>query len=303
MNGAVVVSGATGLVGRALIASLVADGVPVCALTRRLNRSRTRIPPGAKAHGWNGRDIPADLLRGARAVVHLAGEPLFGGLPTPARLRQIRSSRIDSTLSVGRQIAALPDADRPEVFVCASAVGLFGDRGDEELGDDAAPGRGFLADLCRAWETAARAAKPARIVSLRFGIVLSRAGGALPLMARPFQLGLGGRLGSGRQWVPWIHLDDAVGLTRAAITDPRISGALNAVAPKPLRNAELTIALGQVLGRPTLLPVPAFALRLALRDLSGELLGSKRVLPRAALAAGYRFEHAEIGSALERELR
>jgi hypothetical protein len=302
MGETVIVSGATGLVGRALAESLVADGVPVCALTRRPTRTRAQIPPGAKSQGWNGSEIPIEVLRGARAVVHLAGEPLFGGPPTAERMRRVRSSRIDSTLAIGRQIAALPAPERPEVFVCASAVGIYGDRGDEELGDGAAPGHGFLAELCRAWETAARSARPARVVSLRFGIVLSRAGGALQLMARPFRLGLGGRLGSGRQWVPWIHLDDAVGIARLALGDARIEGSLNAVAPAPVRNAELTAALARVLGRPALLPVPAFALRLALRELSGELLGSKRALPRAVLAANYRFAHAEIGSALEREL-
>lgn len=303
MSGAVVVSGATGLLGSSLAARLAQDGIPVRALTRDPGRARAHWPDGVEAIAWDGVHIPGEALRGARAVVHLAGEPLFGGAPTRERLRRIRSSRIDSTLAIGRQIASAPAGERPGVLVCASAVGFYGDRGDQELAEDAAPGLGFLAELCQAWETAARAARPARVVSLRLGMVLSRAGGALPLLAGPFRLGLGGRLGHGRQWVPWIHCDDALGLLRQALDDGGISGPINAVAPAQVRNAELTRALARTLARPALLPVPAFALRLALRELAGELLWSRRVVPRAALAAGYRFAHPELAPALAALLR
>jgi len=307
---AVAVTGATGLVGRRLVASLRRDGVPVRIVSRR------ERPPGFDTAGtgradaeletvaWDGRHLSPESLRGLRAVVHLAGEPVFGGIPTAARKHRIRASRVESTGSIVAALGALSEAERPACFVCASAVGYYGDRGDAELDESAAPGEGFLADVCRDWEAAARRAEDVgiRTVSLRTGIVLSREGGALPQIALPFRFGLGGRLGDGSQWVPWIHLDDVVSLARAATDDPRLRGPLNVVAPAPVTNAELTRTLGRVLSRPTLLPVPAFALRLALGDMAGELLGSRRVVPRAALDAGFAFEHPSLEPALREEL-
>ena len=182
-------------------------------------------------------------------------------------------------------IGALPAPQRPRVLVSASAVGYYGSRGDEILDEDAAPGQGFLAEVCRAWEAEALAAARhgVRCVVLRIGIVLAREGGALPRMALPFRAGLGGRLGDGRQWFPWIHADDVVSLIRAALRDDAYTGPVNAVAPEPVRNAELTRALARVLHRPALFAVPAFALRAALGELSGELLGQPP-LPAAARA-------------------
>ncbi len=302
MTAPVVLSGATGLLGRGLAAALARDGAAVRALSRNPERAAAGLPSGVEPVWWDGISIPGAALRGARAVVHLAGEPLFGGLPSRARLRRIRSSRVDSTLAIARQLAALAPGEGPASFVCASAVGIYGDAGERELAEDAPPGRGFVAELCADWESAARSAQPARVVSLRLGIVLSREGGALPLMARPFRIGVGGRLGSGRQWVPWIHREDAIALLRLALENEAIRGPLNAVSPGAVRNAELSAALARVLGRPALLPVPALALRLALRELSGELLDSRRVVPRAAQAAGHRFAFPDLESALRAEL-
>jgi uncharacterized protein (TIGR01777 family) len=233
--------------------------------------------------------------------VHLAGEPVFGPLPTAAHKQKIRASRVDSTEALVAQLASLPARQRPGCFVCASAVGYYGSRGDAQLDESAAPGDGFLAEVCVAWERAARGAEAlgVRTVRLRIGIVLAREGGALPRIALPFRLGLGGRIGDGRQWFPWVALEDLVGLARTAIDDPRWSGAVNAVSPEPVTNAEFTRALGAVLARPTWLPLPAAAVRLALGDLAGELLGSRRLVPRAAQERGFSF----ASPALEPTLR
>jgi uncharacterized protein (TIGR01777 family) len=238
-------------------------------------------------------------------VVHLAGEPVFGGRLTATRRALILASRVESTRSLVHAIGALPAPERPRVLVSASAVGYYRSRGDQPLDEDASPGEGFLAEVCRAWEAEALAAARhgTRCVVLRIGIVLAREGGALPRMALPFRAGLGGRLGDGRQWFPWIHVDDVVSLIGAALRDEGYTGPVNAVAPEPIRNAELTRALARALHRPALFAVPAFALRAALGELSGELLGSRRCVPRRALARGFVFAHPGIASALAAELR
>jgi uncharacterized protein (TIGR01777 family) len=198
----VLVSGASGLVGGEIVRRLRAAGERVRVLTR----DATRIEPdaGVETCVWNGTDVPEAALRGARGIVHLSGESIFGGLPSAARRERMRASRIDSTRRLARALAALPAAERPGVLVCASAVGFYGDRGEETLDESAAPGEGFLAALCVDWEAAAAEVEPLglRRASLRFGIVLSRRGGALSQMAPLFRLGLGGRIGSGRQWMP-----------------------------------------------------------------------------------------------------
>ncbi len=298
------VSGATGLVGRRLAARLLGDGSSVRALTRDLRRGAAALDSKVLLAHWDGVHVPANALSGADAVVHLAGEPVFGGLPGAARRRRVRDSRIESTRSLVTALGALPEAERPALLVCASAVGFYGSRGEETLDEDAAPGAGFLPELCRDWEAAAHSAEVhgVRSVSLRIGIVMAREGGALRAMARPFRLGLGGRLGSGRQWFPWIHIDDVVALIRAVADDPGYRGPVNAVAPQPVRNAELTKALAAVLRRPAVLPVPAFAVRAALGELAVELLGSRRVVPRQALERGFRFEYPSLETALAQEL-
>ncbi len=298
------VTGATGLVGHRLLAALARDGERARVLTRSPERAQAKLPSNATALAWDGVTPPAEALAGAKAVVHLAGEPVFGGLPTAARRRRIRNSRVDSTDHLVEAIAALPPDELPAALVCASAVGVYGDRGDETLGEDAGPGEGFLADVCRDWEAAAMGADAAgvRPVVLRIGIVLAREGGALPLMARPFRLGVGGRIGTGRQWVPWIHVDDLVNLIHTAVDDARFRGPINAVAPEPVRNAELTRELAQVLRRPALLPVPGVAVHALLREVAGELLGSRRVVPAGLLALGFRFKYPRLATALAAEL-
>lgn len=298
----VLVTGATGLVGARLVRSLRADGVAVHAVTRS---GAGRFPHGVQPVVWDGVRVAPEALADLDAVVHLAGEPVFGGLPSEARLGRIRDSRTGSTRALVEAMAALPAERRPRAFVCASAVGYYGSRGDEILEESAPPGRGFLADVCVAWEEAARAAAEhgVRSVSLRIGIVLAREGGALVPMARAFSLCLGGRLGDGRQWFPWIHVDDLVAMLRTAVTDDRWDGAVNAVGPNPVRNDELTRALATRLRRPALIPVPAFALRALLGELAGELLGSRRVVPARATALGFRFRVPHLADALEAELR
>jgi uncharacterized protein (TIGR01777 family) len=298
----VLVTGATGLVGGRLVPALLEDGRGVLAATR--NPDHARLADGAEAVGWDGVSLPGDVLARCDALIHLAGEPLFGVPFTAARRRRVRASRVDSTRALAAALAALPEANRPAVWLCASAVGFYGARGEESLSEESAAGHGFLADLCREWEAATRPAAEAgvRVVNLRIGIALAREGGALALMRRPFGLGLGGRLGDGRQWVPWIQLDDLVALVRFALDEASLHGPLNAVAPVPARNAELTAALSRVLRRPALIPVPGLAVRLALGELADELLGSKRVVPERALAAGFRFAHPELEEALAAEL-
>ena len=298
MTSPVLITGASGLVGGALVGKLRAAGRPLRLVSR--TPQRMAASAGVEAIGWDGCTLEAAALDGTNAVVHLAGEPIFGGLPTRARRERIWTSRIDSTQSLVQRIAELPSSGRPRTLVCASAVGFYGDRGEEELTEDAAPGAGFLADLCVAWEEAARRAEQVglRVVRMRFGVVLSRAGGALPVLTRAFRLGLGGRIGSGQQWFSWVHLDDAVALGLRALEDARLGGPLNVVSPEPVRNADFTRAVARALRRPALLPAPAFAVRLALRELSAELLGSRRVLPARAQALGHHFAFPHLPSAL-----
>ena len=304
-SGAVLITGATGLVGHRLAEALIRDDVSVRALTRDPVAAARRLDPKISRIGWDGLRVPESAVSGTSAIVHLAGEPIFAGPLTAKRRRRIRASRVESTRSLVEAVGALPAAQRPEVFACASAVGFYGSRGDEPLTESAPTGEGFLADVCRAWESAAFAAGElgVRTAALRIGVVLAREGGALAMLARIFRLGAGGRLGRGDQWFPWIHIDDLVSLIRSVLGDARYRGAINAVAPEPVRNKDFTRALARALKRPALFPVPAFAVRLALGELSGELLGSRRVVPRRAVECGFRFQHPAIASALTAELR
>jgi uncharacterized protein (TIGR01777 family) len=299
------VTGATGLLGRRLTHELLARGARVRALTRRLGGAAAGLDSRAVLVRWDGTRVEPDAVRGATAVVHLAGEPVFAGPLTGDRRRRIRDSRIESTRSLVDAMAGLPAAERPAALVCASAVGIYGDRGEEILDEGASPATGFLAEVCRDWEREARRAMDfgVRSVALRIGIVLAREGGALPRLALPFRLGLGGRLGTGRQWCPWVHADDVVALAIAAAEDEGFAGPVNAVAPEPVRNAELAAAVASALGRPAWLPVPALALRIGLGELAGELLASRRVLPARALARGFAFRHPSLAPALASELR
>lgn len=305
-QGRVVVSGATGLVGRRLVPCLAERFESVVTLSRSAGRA-TSAANGARVETrhWDGIDPGAAVLLGADAVVHLAGEPLFGGLPTKARLERVRASRVDSTRRIVERMGALAPDVRPKVLVCASAVGIYGDRGEEALDESAAPGTGHLADLCRAWEGAATAAEAlgVRVVRMRIGVALAREGGALALMRKPFALGLGGRLGDGSQRFPWIHIDDLVAAILFALERSDLSGPVNAVAPAADSNADLTQALATTLARPAFLPVPGFAIRRLLGPLADELLGSKRVVPARLQQAGFVFRHPTLASALAAELR
>ncbi|MEM7409075.1 MAG: TIGR01777 family oxidoreductase [Myxococcota bacterium] len=294
----VLITGGTGLVGGALSRALLDAGHGARIVSRRA--SPRGLPAGAESCVWDGTKVAPEDLAGLRAVVHLAGEPVFGGLPTATHKARVRESRVASTRALVESLGACSDAERPRTFVCASAVGYYGDRGDTLLAEDADAGEGLLAEVCVDWEREALAAEAlgVRTVRVRIGIVLAKDGGALPQLVLPFRFGLGGRLGDGRQWFPWIHLDDLTALLFAAITDEGWQGAVNGVAPQPVTNSELTRTLGRVLGRPTLLPVPGFAVRAALGELAGELLGSRRVVPRVAEERGFAFRYPELEPAL-----
>jgi hypothetical protein len=294
----VVLTGATGLVGRRLVGVLLRENWAVRALTR--NPDTAHLPAAVELQRWDGSRIERDVLRDAQAVVHLAGEPVFGGLPTAERRRRMRDSRIQIAQELARGIGALPASERPGVLVCASAVGYYGDRGEQPLDESSPPGSGFLAELCVDWEAAAAEveAHGVRRTSLRIAVVLAREGGALVPLSRLFRLGLGGRVGNGRQWFPWVHVDDVVGLFKASLERSDLRGAINAVAPEAVRNADFTRALGRALHRWTPFPVPAIALRAALGELSSELLGSRRIAPRIALERGFTFAYPTLPEAL-----
>ena len=301
----IVVTGATGLVGRRLVPALLRAGFRVRFLTR--DPARAHLGDAASAAepvAWDGTHFPKSALAGAAAVVHLAGEPVFAVPFSAARRALIHDSRIRSTEDLAESLGELSPEERPRALVCASAVGYYGSRGEELLDEASAPGQGFLAQLCVAWEAAAAKAANhgVRVASLRIGIVLAREGGALPKMALPIRLGLGGRLGNGRQWVPWIHIDDLVALIRKALSDGSLSGPVNAVAPVPARNVELTAEIARRLHRPAFLRVPGFAIRALLGELAGELLGSRRAVPLRALRAGFQFTHETLSTALAAEL-
>jgi uncharacterized protein (TIGR01777 family) len=289
----ILVTGASGLIGRALVPFLTTGGHAVT----RLVRGR----PGEGEVAWDPARgaLDAAALPALDAAVHLAGESIADGRWTTAKKRRILESRVASTRLVAETLAALPH--RPRVLVCASAIGIYGDRGAEVVDERAAPGTGFLADVCRAWEAAADPARAAgiRVVHVRFGVVLSAAGGALATMLLPFRMGLGGVVGAGTQYLSWIALDDAVGAVHVALAREALAGPLNAVAPHPVTNREYTRTLGAVLGRPTVVPLPAFAARLALGEMADALLlASTRVEPRVLREAGYAFRFPDLEPAL-----
>jgi uncharacterized protein (TIGR01777 family) len=288
----VAVAGASGLLGSALVRRLTADGHGVLRLVRRM-------PRGADEVRWDpaAGNIDAAALEGVDAVVNLAGESVAERW-TPARRRGIRESRAGATRLLATALAGLKG--KPRVLVNASAVGIYGDRGEERLDEASAPGGGFLAEVVREWEAATQPAASAgiRVVLPRFGVVLSARGGALAKMLTPFRLGAGGTLGSGAQWMPWVSLDDAVALMELAIHDERFSGPVNVVAGA-VTNQQFVQTLGRALNRPTIVPVPAFALKLAFGDMAMEtILASQRVEPRALTQLGYSFIHPELDDAV-----
>jgi uncharacterized protein (TIGR01777 family) len=292
----VLVSGSSGLVGTALCRALQADGHSAVSLVR----------PGSPARAgdvrWDPTTGELDLAaaEGAAAVVHLAGASIAGGRWNEGRKRVLRDSRVDATRRLVTALGKLKA--RPAVLVSASAIGYYGDRGDEELTEQSAPGNDFLAQVARDWEAEAFRAEQAgiRTVCLRFGVILAANGGALAKMLPPFRMGVGGRIGSGQQWMSWLTLEDAVGMVRHALDDAKLRGPVNGVAPSPARNADFTRALGQAVHRPTIFPMPAFAARLAFGEMADALLlSSQRVVPERLQAAGYVFRHPNLPGALQ----
>lgn len=288
----VLVSGSSGLVGSALVRALADAGDYVTRLVRSEPRSSSEIRWDLEKGQVNG------SLEGFDGVVHLAGETVVGRW-TAAKKKRILESRVKGTHLLSKSLASL--SKPPRVLVCASATGFYGSRGDEVLTERSSSGSAFLAEVCRRWEEAGQPAAQAgiRVVSLRFGVILSREGGALAKMLVPFRLGLGGIVGAGRQWMSWIALEDAVGAILHALKNDELRGPVNVVSPTPLRNHDFTKTLGRVLSRPTVMPLPAFAARLIFGEMANEtLLNSTRVEPEVLKMSGYRFKSPQLEGAL-----
>lgn len=294
----VLISGSSGLIGSALSRSLVDARHTVVRLVRG------PVSGDATTVSWDPerQTIDRSGLEGCDAVVHLAGEPLLGRW-TADKKRRIADSRVRGTKLIAEALASL--TRRPGVLVCASAAGYYGNRGDEMLTEESTPGRGFLAEVVRAWESAAEPARQVgiRVVHVRTGLVLARGGGLLKILLLPFQLGLGGPIGSGRSYWSWIALEDLIAAYRFAIARENISGAINAAAPNPVTNREFARTLGAVLGRPAVLPVPPVALRFVFgREAADDMLSGFRLQPTRLQAAGFRFQFPDLEPALRHEL-
>jgi hypothetical protein len=290
----VMMSGASGMLGSALRETLRGSGAEVIQLVRR-------EPAHSGEMHWKGKGQLDDekFRKGLRAAIHLSGANLSAHRWTDAYRREIRESRVETTRTLAEGLARMRQP--PAVLLAASAVGIYGDRGDEMLTETSEPGKGFLAEVCREWEAAAQAAVEVgiRVVHLRFGVVLGAGAGALAKMLPIFRLGLGGRLGSGQQWMSWIGIEDAVAAVRFLIDADGIMGAVNVTAPHPVTNREFTRALAKALRRPAMLPAPAFALRLAMGPMADEaLLASTRAVPTRLMEAGFRFAQPTVEEAL-----
>ena len=293
----IAVTGSGGLVGSALVPFLTTGGHHVTRLVRK--------SPGDGDIRWDPAEGVKDLprLEGVDAVIHLAGENIAAGRWTPQRKDEIRRSRVEGTRRLCESLAQL--SRRPKALVSASAIGFYGDRGSEVLTENSAPGTGFLAQTCQEWEAASEPASRAgiRVVHMRFGMILSPAGGALKKMLLPFKLGAGGRMGSGEQYVSWIAIDDAIGAIHHTLCTESLQGPVNLVSPNPVTNAEFTRTLAGVLSRPAILPLPAFGARLAFGELADALLlASQRVMPERLRDSGYQFRFADLEAALRHVL-
>ena len=298
----VTVTGATGLIGSRLVAALHARGDEVVVLTRDPARAQERLA-GVEAFAWNPEQEPAPtgVLSSSDGVVHLAGENVAQRWTKQAKRRILASREIGTRNLVAGLAAADP---LPRVLVSSSAVGYYGHHGDERLDESAPAGGDFLAGVVATWEREADAAAAlgVRVVKLRTGVVLDSDGGALSKMLPPFKAGIGGPVAGGRQYMPWIHLDDVVGMIVAALDDDRWSGAVNATAPEPVTNAELSKALGRALHRPAIAPIPALAIRALYGEMAEIVTEGQRVIPRRALELGYSFRHPDLEEALESAL-
>jgi uncharacterized protein len=299
----VTVTGATGLIGTRLVAALARRGDELTVLSRDPARARERLGSGIEAVAWDplGEPAPASALSGRDGVIHLAGEPVAQRWSAAAKER-IRMSRESGTANL---VAGLRSADpRPRVLVSASAVGFYGAHGDEEVPESTAPGGDFLAEVCVAWERAAEAAGElgVRVAIVRTGIVLDPDGGALAKMLPPFRAGIGGPVAGGKQWMPWIHVDDLVGLYLAALDRESWSGPLNGSAPQPVTNKDFSKALGRALRRPALAPVPRLALRALYGEMEQIVTTGQRAVPQRPLALGHAYAHPDLDEALRSAL-
>jgi uncharacterized protein len=293
----ILVSGASGPIGGALLPALKEQGATVIRLVRKSGKGNDQIV-------WDpAHPLSPDLVSGFDAVIHLSGESIVGRW-TDAKKRRIIDSRIQGT---GHLVEAIARASQPpSVFVSASAVGYYDNRGDEILREDSPSGQGFAAEICRQWEAATQPAAQAgiRTAQTRFGVVMSADGGALPKMLPPFRLGLGGNLGDGRQWSPWVSVRDVVGAIQHVLSNESLSGPVNIVSPNPVTNAEFTRVLASVLHRTAIFPMPALAIRLIFGQMGEELfLASARVEPAKLMASGYQFQHPDLKNALQEILR
>ncbi|HWG98438.1 MAG TPA: TIGR01777 family oxidoreductase [Pilimelia sp.] len=295
----ILLAGSSGFLGRHLVARLTADGHEVVRLVRRPVRAADEVSWRPAAN-----ELDPAAVAGADSVINLAGAGVGDRRWTAEYKRVLRASRVDTTATLAATIAGLPAADRPRALLNASAVGFYGDTGDRAVEEDAPPGEGFLADVCRVWEAATGPAEAAgvRVVLLRSGLPLHRGGGLLKPLLLPFKLGIAGRLGSGRQWLPWLSLQDWLSAVVLLLERPELAGPVNVVGPEPVTNAEFTRALGRALHRPTLLPVPALALRVVLGEFAVEPLSSSRVLPGVLRRAGFRYAHPNLDQALRAAL-
>jgi uncharacterized protein (TIGR01777 family) len=299
----ILMTGATGLIGKNLCQSLIRDGHRIVALSR--SHAHSTDSTGIQFFRWEPETElpPLEAWRDVDAVIHLAGESVAAVRWTDEQKRRIRDSRLKGTrnLVAGMQDARTP----PEVFVSGSAVGYYGDREGEILTESSKPGSGFLCEVCVEWEAEAARARElgVRVAFVRTGVALSSSGGALEKMLTPFKMGLGGRLGDGQQWFPWIHLEDIAGIFRHALTATGVEGPINGAAPGIVTNEEFTRELAAALRRPVFLPVPKVALRILMGELAEVVLASQRVVPRVALDTGYEFKHPYLKSALESLLR
>ena len=296
----VTVTGATGIIGSALVRALVDRGDEVTVLSRSPEDAAGKL--GVEAIGWKdplSEPAPAEALRGRDAVVHLAGAPVAQRWSDDAR-REIRESRVLGTRNLVAGLAALPEAERPSTLVSQSASGWYGARGDEPLDESAPAADDFLAQVTLGWETEARLAEEVgvRVVTTRTGVVLAESGGALEKMLPPFKLGVGGPVAGGRQYVPWVHLDDVIGAILFAIDNPAARGPVNVAAPEPVTNRELSRALGRVLHRPAVAPVPALAVRLLYGDMAWVVTTGQRAVPARLLELGYEFRRPDLEDAL-----